>query len=165
MDSIDLGTLPTWVSAFLTSGSLALGFFILLRDRRKEELAEARKIICWYSRSDNQDENVTHVLNTSERVISNVRVLIRLRTADWAGLEGFHIAPLIRPGEEVATNTPRRAGEAKSPPEFVEFNDSDGIGWAKDLHTGLTHRVDRRYSVHSRRALRGRKRQLRQHRK
>jgi hypothetical protein len=31
---IDWGNVPAWVGAVLTGGSLLLGFYILLRDRR-----------------------------------------------------------------------------------------------------------------------------------
>jgi len=47
MGELEWGTVPAWVSAVLTSGSLMLGFYILLRDRRKEERRDATKAICW----------------------------------------------------------------------------------------------------------------------
>lgn len=39
--SLDWGSVPAWVSSLLTGGSLLLGFYILLRDRRKEEWSQA----------------------------------------------------------------------------------------------------------------------------
>ncbi|MFC7830718.1 hypothetical protein [Streptomyces sp. NPDC057375] len=63
MHRLDWGTVPTWASAVLTGGSLLLGFYILLRDRKKEERADALKIICWHERGERY---VTHVLNASE---------------------------------------------------------------------------------------------------
>lgn len=41
---IDWGSVPAWVGSILTSGSLALGFYIILRDRRKDERAQAQLI-------------------------------------------------------------------------------------------------------------------------
>ncbi|NKY29419.1 hypothetical protein [Nocardia gamkensis] len=157
MDSIDWGTLPTWVSAFLTSGSLALGFYILLRDRKKEELTEARKVICWID-YDN-DAHVNHVLNTTDRTVSRVRVLVELRSAANV-LEPYHLANIIRPGEEATASTPRRVGDGKAVPEFIEFDDADGISWVRDLRTGLTHRASTGRQL-TRRELRDRKRRLR----
>jgi len=42
---IDWGNVPAWVASILTGGSLLLGFYILLRDRRKEERRQARRIV------------------------------------------------------------------------------------------------------------------------
>jgi hypothetical protein len=51
---IDWGTVPTWISSVLTSGSLLLGFYILLRDRREEERSQAALVVCW---NDDRDDS------------------------------------------------------------------------------------------------------------
>lgn len=42
---LDWGNVPAWVASILTGASLLLGFYILLRDRRKEEREQALRII------------------------------------------------------------------------------------------------------------------------
>ena len=42
------GDVPTWLSSIMTGGSLLLGFYILLRERRKNEEEQARKLACWF---------------------------------------------------------------------------------------------------------------------
>ena len=42
--SLDWGTVPAWVGSILTGGSLLLGFYILLRDRRNREIEQARQV-------------------------------------------------------------------------------------------------------------------------
>lgn len=44
---IEWGTIPAAVSSLLTAGSLMLGFYILLRDRRHKEEEQARKVSVW----------------------------------------------------------------------------------------------------------------------
>lgn len=41
---LDWGTVPAWVGSILTGGSLLLGFYILLRDRRNSERAQAELV-------------------------------------------------------------------------------------------------------------------------
>jgi hypothetical protein len=42
---IDWGNVPSWFGSVLTGASLMLGFYILLRDRSKEEREQASKVI------------------------------------------------------------------------------------------------------------------------
>lgn len=44
LSQVQWGPLSAWVGSLLTAGSLLLGFYILLRDRRKEEQAQARQV-------------------------------------------------------------------------------------------------------------------------
>ncbi|MFJ8546320.1 hypothetical protein ACIRFH_30840 [Streptomyces sp. NPDC093586] len=131
------GTVPTWVSAILTSGSLLLGFYILLRDRRKEERQEALKVICWSEMVDNESYKI-YVLNTAERPVVHARMLVRL-AGDVLEPVGLG-AGAIRPGEEVTARSPRHLGGEKSWPAAVEFQDADGIDWVRDLRSGALHR-------------------------
>ena len=43
---IDWGSVPAAIGSILTGGSLLLGFYILFRDRRKEERAQASRVGC-----------------------------------------------------------------------------------------------------------------------
>ncbi|MEV6540030.1 hypothetical protein [Streptomyces sp. NPDC051665] len=44
MASIDWGTVPAWLSAVLTGGSITLGFYIILRDHKKQDEADATEL-------------------------------------------------------------------------------------------------------------------------
>jgi hypothetical protein len=71
---IDWGNAPAWTSSILTSGSLGLGFYILLRDRRTSEREQARKVTVWYEYMSN-GYGVCYVHNASDQPIRNVSVL------------------------------------------------------------------------------------------
>lgn len=43
--ALQWGTVSSWAGNLLTGGSLLLGFYILLRDRRKEERAQAQRVV------------------------------------------------------------------------------------------------------------------------
>ncbi|MFD5545784.1 MULTISPECIES: hypothetical protein [Streptomyces] len=148
MGGIDWGTAPAWLSAVLTGGSLLLGFYILLRDRRKAEQADALKVICWSNRTDGY---VTHALNASDRTIHNVMMHAMLRGGQRAKeellFEGFGVAGTLRPGEEETVETPRRLDDVKVLPWAVSFTDSDGASWLRDMTTGRLHEYGRRRLV------------------
>lgn len=138
---MDWGTVPAWLSAVLTGGSLLLGFYILLRDRRKAERADALKVICWESRGN--DAYTTHVLNASDRTVHNITMHGLLRGGQREGhrivFEGFGVAGTLRAGEEATKETPHRIGDTKVIPWAVSFTDSDGATWLRDLATGRLH--------------------------
>ncbi|WP_406482144.1 hypothetical protein [Streptomyces sp. NBC_01615] len=149
MTGLDWGTIPAWVSAILTSGSLLLGFYILLRDRRKEERREALKVVCWTNYSDDGGHHVVHVLNTADRPISNSSTLVDLGRSKSYSLEGFHLPQLIAPGEEVTgQEVPRRLFHDKIFPMAVRFTDGDGLEWIRELETGRLYRAPRARRVH-----------------
>lgn len=140
--TIDWGNAPAWMSAILTSGSLSLGFYVLLRDRRKEERTEASLVVCW--RVWSADEYVTHIHNASKRTVVDVEVLVRVPRGDGnavAAWEAFPGPSVLRPEAEAAVVTPRRIGGAKWLPEFATFQDADGIFWIRDLPTGQLKRL------------------------
>src|SRR5712692_4417135 len=47
MNSVNWGDVPAWAGAFLTSSSLILAFYILLRDRRTNERSQVERIGVW----------------------------------------------------------------------------------------------------------------------
>ncbi|GAA0621049.1 hypothetical protein [Streptomyces crystallinus] len=147
MTDLDWGTVPAWASAFLTSGSLLLGFYILLRDRRKEERQEALKVVCWsvYGYDDSPDKgmHVVHVLNTSTRPIYDASVLVDLRLGDFDGFEGFGLAVIIPSTEEATTRIDRRMNDRKVFPAAISFTDGDGIDWIRELDSRRLYRDPR----------------------
>jgi hypothetical protein len=44
---LDWGNVPQWVSGILSSLSLLVAFYIILRERRKDESEQARKVLAW----------------------------------------------------------------------------------------------------------------------
>jgi len=139
---LDWGTVPAWVGAILTSGSLALGFYVLLRDRRKEERTEASLVVCWRVWSD--EEFVTHIHNASQRAVVDVTVLVRVparsqvKDPHWEAVGG---PAVLRAGTEEIVRSPRRIAGEKWVPAFVTFQDADGIFWVRDLPTGDLKRL------------------------
>jgi hypothetical protein len=130
MAAIEWGTVPAWVSAFLTGGSLLLGFYILLRDRRKEERAEARKLVFSVEWQDDGSHTV-RVTNVSERAF----LYVGLFNADqWEYLYGTG---------EYDGDGPMQAGEYRvyrhdgsdSGALAARFQDADGQNWVKIFDT------------------------------
>jgi hypothetical protein len=75
---VQVGPWSEWVAAILTGGSLLLGFYILLRDRRKEETAQANRVgYINRTRYEKQDGAFGHLTmtvtihNGSDRFITN----------------------------------------------------------------------------------------------
>ncbi|GGR46237.1 hypothetical protein [Streptomyces netropsis] len=147
LQGLGWGTVPAWASAFLTSGSLLLGFYILLRDRRKEERQEAAQVICWLERTavlpDDRCSYTPRVANLAERPVSGVHLVMEHHDPD--ALEGRRvvmttpIAPLIRPGEEESLSSGNEVTVAPLAVIrlVVTFLDADGTEWIRDLMPDL----------------------------
>ncbi|WP_327349690.1 hypothetical protein OG772_20635 [Streptomyces sp. NBC_01321] len=141
---IDWGTVPAWFSAVLSGGSVLLAFYIILRDRKKAEQADAMKVICWVHREEGR---VIRVINASDRSIHYVRGfdLIAHREAHFAT---YFIADHVLPGEEVTKESESGIDPEKQDwmPWAVEFRDSDGKAWVRDMHSGRLAEVRPRLS-------------------
>ncbi len=131
MSGVDWGTVPAWASAILTSGSLLLGFYILLRDRRKEEKGEARKLV-FGLRSDSDHWTLT-AHNASDRPFTDVRML-----TGGIGRGQHYRFPkaflLPKESDELSWVQADHVGLA------VLFEDGDGQRWVKNL---VTHELQR----------------------
>ncbi|WP_162637279.1 hypothetical protein [Streptomyces griseorubiginosus] len=137
---MDWGTVPAWLSAVLTGGSLTLGFYIILRDHKKQEEADARNVVCW-DEYENKFRNV-FILNKSARPIYGVSVFVRIPGPE-DGLEEFGSTAALRPDEETSVQVPRGDKGARWVPWCVGFTDSDGQHWMRDIETGKTYRRKR----------------------
>ena len=145
MTGLDWGTVPAWASAILTSGSLFLGFYILLRDRRREELKEANKVVVW--KEESEDQYTVHLLNSADRTISNATVLVLFlyEADDEAGIEdalkgfAFQDGQVVRSGTEVTVDVPRRTENATAYIAAVTFRDADGYKWIRDMDHYVLH--------------------------
>ncbi|MFE3106856.1 hypothetical protein [Kitasatospora indigofera] len=142
MNGVDWGSVPAWSSSLLTSGSLALGFYIVLRDRRKEEKAEARKLV--FDLRPNGDQWIVTAHNASERPFTDLRMLTRSvgHGHRYRFTEGF-----LLPNGQDSLSWPQadRVGRA------VLFEDADGVRWVKNLVTQELLRIPNS-SVKARRA-------------
>ncbi|MER8090246.1 hypothetical protein ACFVZR_34515 [Streptomyces sp. NPDC058316] len=120
-----------------------MGFYILLRDRRKEERADAQGVICWTD--FNGEESTTYVLNTASRPISQVTLLTPSPNPDWSTLNDGAVAPLICADQEVFVTTKRVVeGDDRvwmeNIPYAIRFMDADGQEWLRDLQFGTLYR-------------------------
>ncbi len=125
MTSLDWGTVPAWASAILTSGSLFLGFYILLRDRRKEEKEEARKLVFSVRMSDHR--HVVLVTNVSDRPFLSVSMF----NADQWDTDGRGDDD---PEGPLLSGQSRRyvhSGRPESSALAARFQDADGQNWVK----------------------------------
>ncbi|MFE6903593.1 hypothetical protein ACFVFJ_43340 [Streptomyces sp. NPDC057717] len=142
MTGLEMGTLPTWISAFLTGGSLLMGFHILLRDRRKEEREQAVGIVCWIDRGS--DENTVHILNTTARPISHAGVFVQIGVGEGPG-DIWGMSSIVAAGSDEIHTFPRRSDDnEKLIPTIVLFTDSHGIEWVRHLSTDTLRRRRRR---------------------
>ncbi|WNM74167.1 membrane protein [Mycobacterium Phage Nergal] len=62
------GTAGEWVGGLGSAGALLLALYILLRDRRLRERAQADRVACWLEFSEH-DDAAAHLINTSDMPI------------------------------------------------------------------------------------------------
>ncbi|MFC9595780.1 hypothetical protein ACFTUC_39040 [Streptomyces sp. NPDC056944] len=133
MTGIDWGTFPAWLSALLTGGSLLLGFYILLRDRRKEERQEALKLVITGAHRDADEEHSfiqIGVRNTADRPFYGPTILYG-RDGEVGRL--YFEDDLVEPGQEATIRVPRYLDGVRTFPLGVVFQDSNGYTWVRDV--------------------------------
>lgn len=148
-------TAPTWIAAIGTGGALLLGFYILLRDRRKEEASQASKIAHWWE----GDKCV--VLNGSDAPIVSINIYaehilwrdavrgegLLLGTAGYMeGRQKSWIEPSNRPtGKAPGILLPQERCEFLAPPwiatanwltYWLTFADAHNRRWDTNLQSG-----------------------------
>ncbi|MBQ0830843.1 hypothetical protein [Streptomyces tagetis] len=145
MNGLEWGTVPAWFSAVLTGGSLLLGFYILLRDRRKEERNEALKVVTWTERGADDEGSFIriHVRNTADRPILYVNALYS--KGDGSGeIRSLPAAvPWVPKDEEIALDVPRYQDGRRTLALGLSFQDADGFRWVKDISSHDVYRQTR----------------------
>ncbi|AEM88772.1 hypothetical protein [Streptomyces violaceusniger] len=123
----DWGTVPTWISAVVTTLALLVTFVVFLHDRRQRHRADALRVAC-HSRavmSDEGPESEVTVRNTAERPIQHVRVSLWYWRDEIPGrTESFEL--VIEPGGKITKTFLGTALE-------VIFTDSAGHSWVKEF--------------------------------
>src|SRR6266498_1255698 len=136
------GSWAEWVSGIGTAASLLLGFYILLRDRRKEDRAEATQVVSWFV--NQMDGNVElNVRNGATRPIVNVGFVLAAigddGRRDVARL--LSIAPVLGPGASASLTFPFAEFHANaSYPSSIEFRDASGLNWRRNVRSGRLRR-------------------------
>ncbi len=145
MNFIDWGSAPAWVSSILTSGSVTLAFYVILRDRRREEFNEAKQIACW--RVWTETECHTHVYNIGEKAVTDLHLLVMTSSdakASSANIKMPAGAAVLLAGEEKTFRTVSFQNGFGSTPLFLTFQDANGGVWVNDLTDGSIRRLPRR---------------------
>jgi hypothetical protein len=143
--SIEWGNVASWASALLTSGSLALAFLILIKDRRKAEREQAALVSAIYD----HPADVVRVFNGSDQAIYDVFVFPHNRLffvpagdrywekvgwSEWKGNVGS-----LAPRSERQYAYPRDRLPGKTPTVVdVAFVDSFGRAWSRSASGRLT---------------------------
>lgn len=131
---MQIGSLAELVSGLATAGSLFLGFSILLRDRRKDDQAEAIRVVTWFV---NQPDGTVHlnISNRGSRPIMHVMFCLasvderQKSAALWRMLD---VAPVLASGEDSSLQLPFREFHANALyPSYVQFRDANGISWRR----------------------------------
>lgn len=160
MTGLDWGTVPAWASAILTSGSLLLGFYILLRDRRKEETEEARKLVFSTNTPHGGDPHVARVTNVSDRPFLSVGLFNadQWRTDQQTGEDPE--GPLLPGQSREYTHNGSGSGALAA-----RFQDADGQNWVKvfDSHRLIRAPADSVIARHFERRLASKIRRTDQH--
>ena len=134
MTGIDWGSAPAWASAILTGGSLLLGFYILLRDRRKEERQEAARVVAMYYPEYGDDHVAVQVRvalrNTADRPVYFPSVLFRRagEVRPWPYAED-----VVEPGDAAEVRVPKCIDGTSVQIVGFAFHDGDGCIWARDF--------------------------------
>lgn len=137
--TIEWGPVSSWVSAILTSGSLILGFSILIRDRKARKADQAAGVSAVWDR----EQLVVRVHNTSKQAVYNIHCFPYLavhvlhedappdyKKEGWNEWQGpiTHIEPesvkIFKPNlERLANRTPTNVD--------IMFVDSRGETWGR----------------------------------
>lgn len=143
------GTVPDWVAAIGTVGTLAIALAILLADRRKESRRQADGFVTWYTITSHhgnmKKRSWTLDVFAHNATDSPIPVgAIRSR----ASVEPNFIKPLseteevgkpprwdIHPGQQTITSIPLDS-DPRSLQIVVDFRDSHGVTWHRDLFSG-----------------------------
>jgi hypothetical protein len=107
MRDINWGDVPAWVASLLTGGSLLLGFWILLRDRRNTDRAQIDRFAFWVEggRPDRHTASILiHVRNSSNLPVKGIHILVAaVITYDYLTVQGRITAEknydVLGPGE------------------------------------------------------------------
>lgn len=132
------GSWAEWVSGLATAGSLFLAFYILLRDRRKADQAEATQVVTWFVNQPNASVELT-ITNGAARPI--VHVTFHLATVDEDGNYNrwriFDIASVLEPGQSSSFTAPFAEFHANALyPSYVQFRDANGLSWRRNVRSG-----------------------------
>ncbi|MEE4597996.1 hypothetical protein V2J94_40070 [Streptomyces sp. DSM 41524] len=92
MTGMDWGTVPAWFSAVGTTGSLFLALAILLRDKRRDDLTEARKLVISWKGPEAGVGHKVHITNASDRPFIEVAVF---NLDQWACDAGSPDGPML----------------------------------------------------------------------
>ncbi|MEU7662466.1 hypothetical protein [Streptomyces lincolnensis] len=142
MNGLEWGTVPAWLSAVLTGGSLLMGFHILLRDRKKDERNEALKIVTWAERDANDEGSFIriHVRNTADRPILYVDALYE----GAGGIERLPSnVPMVLKDEEITLEVPRYMNGRRTLARGIAFQDANGFSWVRDIASHDVYRQSR----------------------
>jgi len=153
---IDWGSVPAWAGSILSTISVLLALFIILRDRRRDRREQAQRIAIstryQYTRAKSLHPLKIRITihNTSDAAIWRPYLDIRPKNK-WAktritrrfnsGLDGKNLRP-IAPGESsslvVYLDEYREALQIRG-----IFTDQKGVPWARDVETNDLREVRR----------------------
>lgn len=141
---MQIGSLADWVSGLATAGSLFLGFSILLRDRRKDDQAEATQVVTWFVNQPDSTVQLS-VTNGGSRPIVHVMFCLasvdegKKRAALWRIV---NVAPVLASGEGRSLQFPFTEFHANaSHQSYIQFRDANGISWHRDVRSGKLRRT------------------------
>jgi hypothetical protein len=162
LGSSQAGNLAQWVGGVGTAGALLLGFVILLRDKRRESLSQARRVFSVIT--TNESHTCIRVENGSDQPISYLGMILRPMSRRSLWLEnrlrprdGRHAAradpyylieklyrqaqPILSPGESVTYVLERRSYLYQYVLSIV-FSDAQGrdITRRENVHGGARYR-------------------------
>ncbi|MFJ3205720.1 hypothetical protein [Streptomyces sp. NPDC086989] len=135
MTGMDWGTVPAWFGAIGTTGSLSLALAILLRDKRRDDLAEARKLVVSWLTPCGGDGHKVRITNASDRPFISVGMF---NLDQWQSDAEMPDGPML-PGE-CRVYTHDGVGSSAL---AMRFTDGDGENWVRSLHSYRLYRCPR----------------------
>lgn len=148
MSGLDWGSVPTWVSALGTTGSLTAAVGIIRRDHLKGERADANAFSCWMDHDPDdlasgkdvttKPHNTVFARNNGTRPIHDVVVLTWSGTTVEFG-QAKTLTRTLLPGAEAHVSSPPAGSPWKPTAVAVAFRDAEGAHWLRDLHAQSLH--------------------------
>ncbi|GAA2429783.1 hypothetical protein GCM10010433_32560 [Streptomyces pulveraceus] len=144
LDKVDWGTVPTWMSAIVTTFAFTVAAAVFFRDRHENHRADARSVIAHLADLEDDDfgdvdGQIIFIRNLATRPIFEVSVTFAQvdregRATGRPGRPPHEVARYIQPDVSRSLNFDRSFLGDDSAACAVFFKDVEGRRWARHIH-------------------------------
>jgi hypothetical protein len=141
---MQIGSWADWVSGIATALTFFLGFTILRRDRKKDESAEATRVVTWFVNQPGGEVEL-RITNGAIRPIVNVMFILAAIGLEGSNIPAYkvnNVASVLEPGESTSLHFPFSEFHAnKLYPSRIQFRDANGANWQRNVISGRLRKI------------------------